>query len=68
MNAMREQIYVTQMQSVLTPMELMSAYVTQDMKDPDSIARVGCVRTVRKLELLLNDMLSYSSHTTYSCN
>ena len=54
MNATREQVCVTQMQCVLTPMEVMSVYVTQDIKDLDSHAGVSCVGTVRKLGLLLN--------------
>ena len=46
MNATREQTYVIQMQTVLIPTEVMSAYVTQDMKDLDLHARVSCVGTV----------------------
>jgi len=49
MNATREQVYVIQMQSALTPTEVMSAYVTLDMKDLDSHAGVRCVGTVIKL-------------------
>ena len=41
-------MYAIQMQTALTPTEVMSAYVTQDMKDLDSHAGVSCVATVRK--------------------
>ena len=48
MNATREQVYVIQMQSALTPMEVMSVYVTLDMKDLDSHAGVSCMGTIKK--------------------
>ena len=48
MNAMREQICVMQTQTALTPMEVMNAYVTQDMKDLELNAIVSCVCTIKR--------------------